>query len=404
MSGAPPPGDTVLPPTGITDAVALPEHPDSSPAADAVTETEPAADASSRRFHIPGIRGFNRHLLAVRIVLNALLIMAVMYTVALTSSLLIPLVLAAFLGLGLNPVVAAASRLYIPRTVAALLVMLALGSSVAAGVTLLAPPAAAWLQRAPAAIRHVAPKLKPMTEQINAASRATQSLVNGRGTTPPAAATHRAGLFTAWDVLQMTPRVLANVLTVALLVFFFLIYGDALLRRLVEISPTFEHKRHNVAIVRGIQSEVSRYLLTTVVINATLGALTAAWLWWMEVPDPLLWGGVAAIVNFVPYVGAITTTLLLAMVGLLHFHDPLEGLLPAFGFACLTATEGNLITPMILGRSMRLSPVAILIWLLVWGWLWGIPGALLAVPMLTSVKLITARLRGWSWFAQMVER
>jgi predicted PurR-regulated permease PerM len=403
MSVAPPTGETVLPPTGITDAVALPEHPE--PATAAVAEAGPAIEASSRRFHIPGIRGFNRHLLAVRIVLNALLIMAVMYTVALTSSLLIPLVLAAFLGLGLNPVVAAASRLYIPRSVAALLVMLALGGALGAGVTLLAPPAAAWLQRAPAAIRHVAPKLKPMTEQINAASRATQSLVNGRGGTSSSAATaHRAGLFTAWDVLQMTPRVLANVLTVALLVFFFLIYGDALLRRLVEISPTFEHKRHTVAIVRGIQGEVSRYLLTTVLINTTLGALTAAWLWWMEVPDPLLWGGVAAIVNFVPYVGAITTTLLLAMVGLLHFQDPLEGLLPALGFACLTATEGNLITPMILGRSMRLSPVAILIWLLVWGWLWGIPGALLAVPMLTSVKLITERLRGWSWFAQMVQR
>jgi predicted PurR-regulated permease PerM len=202
----------------------------------------------------------------------------------------------------------------------------------------------------------------------------------------------------------MTPRVLANVLTVALLVFFFLIYGDALLRRLVEISPTFEYKRHNVAIVRGIQSEVSRYLLTTVSINASLGAITAAWLGWMGVPDPLLWGGLAAIVNFVPYVGAITMTLLLSVVGLLHFHDPLQGLLPALGFACLTATEGNLITPMILGRSMRLSPVAILLWLLIWGWLWGIPGALLAVPMLTSAKIITERLRGWSWFAQMVQR
>jgi predicted PurR-regulated permease PerM len=359
-------------------------------------------DSPRRRFHVPGIRRFNRHLLALRLVLNALLILAVLYTVALTSSLLIPLVLAAFLGLGLNPIVAAAGRLYIPRAVAALVVMLALGGGLAAGVNLLAPPAAAWLQRAPAAIRHVAPKLKPMTEQINAAASATQSLVGGR--TSSAATAHKENLFTAWDVLQMTPRVLANVLTVALLVFFFLIYGDALLRRLVEISPTFEYKRHNVAIVRGIQSEVSRYLLTTVSINATLGAITAAWLGWMGVPDPLLWGGLAAIVNFVPYVGAITMTLLLSVVGLLHFHDPLQGLLPALGFACLTATEGNLITPMILGRSMRLSPVAILLWLLIWGWLWGIPGALLAVPMLTSAKIITERLRGWSWFAQMVQR
>jgi predicted PurR-regulated permease PerM len=78
--------------------------------------------------------------------------------------------------------------------------------------------------------------------------------------------------------------------------------------------------------------------------------------------------------------------------------------LPVLTFAGITAVEGNLITPLIQGASMRLSPIAILLWLLVWGWLWGIPGALLAVPMLTSVKLITERLRGWSWFAQMVER
>src|SRR5699024_2083740 len=202
----------------------------------------------------------------------------------------------------------------------------------------------------------------------------------------------------------MTPRVLANVLTVTLLVFFFLIYGDALLRRLVEISPNFRKKRHNVTLVRNIQGQVSRYLLTTTSINFMLGVLTSLWLWLVDVPDPLLWGGMAALANFIPYVGAISMTIVLAVVGLLQFSDPLHGLLPAAGFACMTITEGNLITPLILGQSMRLSPVAILIWLLLWGWMWGIPGALLAVPMLTCVKLATEQLRGWQWFAQVVER
>lgn len=136
-SGVPP--DPVLPPAGITDATASP----TVPAAEARPPGDATAGATRRPFRIPGIRRFNRHLLAMRVVLNALLIMAVMYTVDLTSSLLIPLVLAAFLGLGLNPVVAAASRLYIPRTVAALVVMLGLGGGVVAGVSLLAPPAAA---------------------------------------------------------------------------------------------------------------------------------------------------------------------------------------------------------------------------------------------------------------------
>jgi len=172
----------------------------------------------------------------------------------------------------------------------------------------------------------------------------------------------------------------------------------------VEVSPTFAQKRHTVTIVRSIQSEVSSYLLTTMAINFGLGLITAAMLYGYGVPDPLLWGTVAMLFNFVPYVGAITTTVVLCLVGLLHFNDAGTALLPALSFAAITAVEGNVITPMIQGRRMRLSPVAILLWLLIWGWLWGVPGALLAVPMLTSVKLVAGRLRGWEWFALMVGR
>ncbi|HET8554252.1 MAG TPA: AI-2E family transporter [Rhodanobacteraceae bacterium] len=350
------------------------------------------------------LRRFTRHLLGVRVVLNALLVLAVLYTLVLAHGLAIPLVLAAFIGLGLNPLVATAARWHIPRALAALVLMLALTGCIGAGVTLLAQPAATWLQRAPTALRHVAPKLKPLTERLNAATQATQSLVGSSRTERRSGSSAHAAMFTAWDLLQMTPRVLAYVLTVLLLVFFFLIYGDSLLRRLVEISPTFRNKRINVTLVRDIQTQVSRYLLTATSINVSLGLLTAAWLWWLDVPDPLLWGSLTTLFNFIPYVGGITTTLLLAVVGLLQFPNPWHGLIPALGFACLSFTEGNFITPLVMGQSMRLSPVAILIWLLIWGWMWGIPGALLAVPMLTCVKLATEHLPGWRWFAQIVGR
>jgi len=178
-----------------------------------------------------------------------------------------------------------------------------------------------------------------------------------------------------------------------------------MLRRLVEITPGFGYKRHAVVIVRGIQTEVSRYLLTALLINAGLGAVTAGMLWLYKVPDPLLWGAVAMFANFIPYVGAIVTTSVLAVVCMLYANEmSLHVFLPVLTFAGITALEGNLITPMIQGHSMRLSPIAILLWLLVWGWLWGIPGALLAVPMLTCTKLIAERVRSWHWFAVMVQR
>ncbi|GAA0904530.1 AI-2E family transporter [Rothia nasimurium] len=348
-------------------------------------------------------RRVSRHLKSIRISLTGMILLALVYTVAIGKSLLVPLVLAGFIGLALNPIVAWAARWRIPRWFAAVTVMLLLGTGLVAGAATLSQPALNWLHQAPSAMRSIAPRIKPMTQQIEAASRATQTLVGGSAArNQPQANSDIA--FTAWDVMAGTPKVVASVLTVALLVFFFLVYGDEILRRAVEISPTFAYKRHTVSIVRSIQIEVSSYLLLTAAINVTLGLVTSGMLYLYGVPDPLLWGSFATIANFIPYVGAITTTTVLAIVGALHFQDLGTALLPAATFAGITAVEGNLLTPMLQGRRSRLSPVAILLWLLVWGWLWGIPGAILAVPMLTCVKLITAKLRGWQWFAHMISR
>ena len=364
----------------------------------------PRRKAVKRNLH--PARSVRRHLRGIRVVLNIFLLLALLYTVTLIKVLLIPLVLAAFIGLALNPLVAGSARYGVPRWLSASVLMIALLATISVGVNSLAQPAVGWFHDAPAMIKSFVPKLKSVTQPFEAANRATQSLVNGSNGSPSrtAAAAPATVSISAWDVASTAPKVLAAVLTVVLLVFFFLIYGDLLLRRLVGLAPNFRHKRHTVSVVRSIQTEVSRYILTTSLINFTLGLSTAAMLWLLHVPDPLLWGSVAMLANFIPYVGAITTTVLLLLVGAVHFNALGQALMPALCFAGITAVEGNLITPMILGRRMRISPVAILIWLLLWGWLWGIPGALLAVPMLTSVKLIAEHVRGWEWFAHMVQR
>jgi predicted PurR-regulated permease PerM len=360
-----------------------------------------AAGAASRSRQTS--RGTLRHLRAVRLILNSMLLLALMYTITLTKSLLIPLLLAAFLGLALNPIVAAGSRRGLPRWLCTSVLMVALIGSFGFGVSKVAQPAMGWIEGAPATMRELLPKFRSITAPFEMANRATQNLVNG----PPSRAHPAAApaiAISTWDLLAKAPAILAAMLTVTLLVFFFLVFGDTLLRRLVEIVPDFHAKRHAVVIVRGIQTEVSRYILTTSLINFSLGLFTAAMLWWLKMPDPLLWGTVAMLANYIPYVGAITTTTILMMVGLVHFDQLGQAMLPALCFIAFTIVEGNLITPMVLGRRMRVSPIAILLWLLVWGWLWGIPGALLAVPMLTSVKLIAERIRGWGWFAVMVQR
>lgn len=333
-----------------------------------------------------------------------LTLLSIAATLILASPLLIPLLLAAFIALGLNPIVAGLARVRVPRMLGSLLLMLTLGVGMVSAINALSKPAAEWFHQAPVLLRDVGYKLHRMTTPLTRVSHAASQSLKGIGVDTSSSQSAQPARISFGTVLQAAPRILADTLTVVLLVFFFLTYGDEMRARLVTASPRFRYRRIAARLVRGIQMEISRYLLTVTLINFCLGGLTALILWAWKMPDPLLWGGIATLLNFMPYVGAISNTLLLVAVGLLTFSDPAHALLPAASFAVLAMLEGNVITPMIMGQRMRLSPVAILVWLLVWAWMWGIPGALLAVPLLTCVKLVAEWTPGWEWFAKMVER
>jgi predicted PurR-regulated permease PerM len=342
---------------------------------------------------------------SLRVPLRILTLLAIATVLVLAHSLLIPLVLAAFIALGLNPIVAGLHRLYVPRTLGALLVMILLAAILVGAAVGVSAPAAKWIREAPSIVHDASYKLRRMTRPIAKVSKAaSESLAGVSGQPAAKAATSAAAGFSFGNIAQAAPGIVVAVLTVALLVFFFLSYGRDVAAHVVTATPGFGYRRIALRLIRGIQAEFSRYLLTVTVINCCLGLLTAGIMWGLGVPNPLLWGGLATLLNFMPYVGAVTNTLLLVLVGLLNFSTPLQALAPAACFAVLAALEGNVITPMIMGTRMRLSPLAILVWLLIWAWMWGIPGALLAVPMLTCLKLITEWLPGWQWFAKMVER
>jgi predicted PurR-regulated permease PerM len=382
-----------------------PLSPPSSPVAVRTPGAKSPRPAGGKRRPTSSERRRDRRLRTLRLPLVVLMLLAIAAVLIFASPLLIPLLLAAFIALGLNPIVAGLARVHVPRMLASVVLLLVLGVGIGATVNALSAPAADWIRQAPTLMRDVGYKLhrmaRPLTEVSHAASR---SLAGMGVAAAPSVQPASTPAFSFGPVLQAAPRALADTLTVVLLVFFFLTYGDEMRARLVTASPRFRYRRIAARLVRGIQVEVSRYLLTVTIINCCLGGLTALILWAWKMPDPLLWGGVATLLNFMPYIGAISNTLLLAVIGLLTFHDPAHALLPAASFAVLAMLEGNVVTPMIMGSRMRLSPVAILVWLLVWAWMWGIPGALLAVPLLTCVKLIAEWTPGWEWFAKMVER
>ena len=336
---------------------------------------------------------------------SMLLLLALLYTAFFAKSLLIPIVLAAFLSMCLSPLVIAATKV-VPRGIAAALVVVgALGLTGLLGSSLIGP-AQEFVADAPRAARSVAPKLKALAAQLAKASRATESIVALGSQAPSVRATAPAQVgeaVTLWSAIAGAPKMIANVFSVVLLVYFFLLYGDTLLRRSVELSPTFHQKRSVVAIVRAIQCDTSRYLLTTTLINISLGVATGLLMWSLGVQEPWLWGALAAVLNFIPYIGPFITTAVLAFFGLVNADTLGAALLPAGCFVALTTIEGQIISPAILGRHLSLSPVAILLWLMTWGWLWGIPGVLLGVPMLMVLKIVCDRLDAWRWVARAIE-
>jgi predicted PurR-regulated permease PerM len=381
-----------------------PRSPSTSPHAPARRPPNPSPRHHGRQRRSNSERRRDRRLRALRLPLTVLMLLSIAAALILASPLLIPLLLAAFIALGLNPIVAGLARLRVPRMLGSLFLMLALGVAMVGAVNALSKPAAEWIRQAPVLLRDVGYKVHRMTWPLTRVGHAASQSLKGIGVDTSSAPSPQPATFSFGSVLNAAPRMLADTLTVVLLVFFFLTYGDEMRARLVTASPRFRYRRIAARLVRGIQMEISRYLLTVTLINACLGALTALILWVWKMPDPLLWGGVVTLLNFMPYVGAITSTLLLVAVGLLTFSDPAHALLPAASFAGLAMLEGNVVTPMVMGQRMRLSPVAILVWLLIWAWMWGIPGALLAVPLLTCVKLVAEWTPGWEWFAKMVER
>jgi len=381
----------VIPPTPDAAApAAAPEDPTTA----ARPET-PAQAASSHAARLAAMRSNSR-------LLWALVIIVGLYTCYFASSLILPLVMAAFFAMLLSPLINRAPLRWLPRGLAALMLVSALVGSLGAVAVFVARPASEWARNTPFLLREAAPKIKAMIEPIQDARRASESFDEFTGGDASAGERIVVRPPTA-DLLSATPRVLGSVLAVLLLTFAFLVYGDDVLNKLLRLRRTRAQKRLTADIVQHIQSDLSRYVLTISATSAVLGGVKALYLWYLGVEDPLLWGVLAAALNLTPFVGPLLMAMLLSLVGLSQFDTLGAALLPAAGFLVLHALESNLLTPMVLGRTMRINPLAIILWLLLWGWLWGVVGLLVAVPMLVCLKIVASRVEAWQGWSKLLE-
>jgi predicted PurR-regulated permease PerM len=185
----------------------------------------------------------------------------------------------------------------------------------------------------------------------------------------------------------------SGLLTTVLFLYFLLVSGDTFLRRLVEILPHFSSKRQAVDISQQIESDISAYLLTISIMNAAVGVATGLVMWLTGVGDPILWGTLAFLLNYAPILGPAVGVVVFLFAGLLSIDTLWLALLPAALYLAIHIVEGETVTPLLLARRFTLNPVLVIFSLVFWYWMWGIPGAILSVPMLAIAKIVCDRVR-----------
>ncbi|GAB1596792.1 AI-2E family transporter [Lysobacter claricitrinus] len=338
-----------------------------------------------------------------------LAVLATGFTLWAAQGLILPVLLAMFFALVGNPIIRVLKRIYVPRFLSALLVITLGFTAAVLLVEQLVQPATEWVHDAPSGIRQLAPKLREMIKPVHEANQAAQRLANaataganGESRNVQVVRTESSGDPYRW--LMGTPKLVSSLLAVVLLTFFFMVYGENLQRHALALVPTRQQQKLTVEILTSIEREISRYVLTISVINMVVGAVIALALNLIGVPtqEALLWGTMAMLLNFAPYVGPLIGILTLLVMGFLRYKDWMA-LAPAGIYLLVHTLEGQLITPIVLGRSMRLSPLILILALMVFGWVWSMIGLLLAVPLLVCVKLVLSRIEGLEGWARLLE-
>lgn len=213
----------------------------------------------------------------------------------------------------------------------------------------------------------------------------------------------QSGINMGITLFSNAPFLLAQVMACVVLIFFLLVFGPNLFHVFIRDFPVVTDKRRALVLVDQIQRELSAYIVTISIINTCLGLATAGAFYYLNIEDALLWGALVALMNFVPYLGGIASSMVLLVVGVVQFGLTSSAFLPAGVFLFLNIIESQLITPAVLGRSMQLNPLIIIIWIAITGWLWGVVGVLLAVPILMCVKIILENLGVFDHWIRLLE-
>jgi predicted PurR-regulated permease PerM len=339
----------------------------------------------------------------VQVILLALGTIAFLYF---ARPVILPIFLACVAGMTLKPLIRWLSYCHIPPALSAAVVLTLLVSGVAIGFFQLGRPALTWMNEAPlhmTELRHRVQKLFPRVARFSQAATAVNNLGAGEGQKKATVVEVNSNRVPA-GFINWTGTFLAGAGETLVLLYLLLASGDLFLQKLVRVMPTLRDKKSAVGISHEIQQNISNYLFSISLINIGLGIIVSVGLYFLGVPNAAMWGLLVALLNFVPYFGPVVGITLMAAVGLLTFDNLWQAVLPPAWYLLLHLLEANLITPVLLGRRFTLNPVVIFVSLIFWTWLWGVPGALLSVPILVSVKVVCDRLPAMSSVSELLSQ
>jgi predicted PurR-regulated permease PerM len=337
----------------------------------------------------------DRLLASIALIMGAGVLVALPFALRSGAEFFLPVTAALVIAVALVPPLEWLERRRVPSGLAALLCLLLFLIIANAAIAAIVFPASNWLRTLPEKIDRVRATLRPILEAFSDLDHFIQSTAQGfsRG---PGLASQTVTVETPNSLLQViatsAPFAIIQMFFATLVIFFFLAGWTKMRRRTITNRTSFDGAMTTARVIQQVVDATSTYLGTITFVNICLGLLVGFALWLLGMPNPLMWGGIVAVMNYIPYLGPIAAAFLLALAGLMEpvFPSFWQAMVPALLFVVCHLIEANIVTPTIVGRKLTINPLMILLALSFWTWVWGTTGALLAVPLLIILRTVFA--------------